>query len=275
MVRRQQNRDWQNHILPYAAQIVADGGIDYTKRQLWYVLLSSGTIVLRLEEKPDGPYREFCRTSASWQRQGRMGRTIDHGRMVDQSLWFYDLEDGRNWLRERYRLDRTAGQSTCLMVGAEKDTMRLQLDGWFSDLGIARVILRGYTSQALIEDIKDHVAADGRHAVLIYAGDLDVDGFDIMADAVRRCGVSLIRVAINDADIPALDAFSIDAKRGADHERRVRFRNEHGGYDRAIEIEAMPPTDLRQRYQDAIDQFWDEDAYQRVLRREARDRRKL
>jgi hypothetical protein len=233
----------------------------------------------------------FCRASAEWQRQDRMGRTIDLGRSIDQDLWFGDLADARAWLRDRYRLDRTEGQDVCLLLGAEKATMSLQLDDWFGALGLPRIVLRGYTSQSLIEDIKDHVAADGRPPVLIYAGDLDVDGFDIMADAVRRCGVKVVRVAINDIDIhgdadagiPSLDGSSIDAKRPpkmkggvlVDDPRRVKFRQAHGGYDRAIEIEAMAPADLRQRYLDAIDDFWDNDAYQRVIDRENEDRSSL
>ena len=38
-----------------------------------------------------------------------------------------------------------------------------------------------------------------------------------------------------------------------------------------VEMDALEPTKLRQLYADAIDQYWDDDAYQAALDQEERD----
>jgi hypothetical protein len=51
------------------------------------------------------------------------------------------------------------------------------------------VLTRGYGSQTYLDDIASMVYRDGRDAVLIYAGDLDPSGEDILRDLEGRCAV--------------------------------------------------------------------------------------
>ena len=102
-----------------------------------------------------------------------------------------------------------------------------------------------------------------------------IEADHIVGDLIRRTGLKVIRVAINDDQIAGYDLATIAAKRKPNDPRRVRFRQTHGGFDAAVEIEAMDPVDLRALYDAAIADYWDDDAYQAVLDREAEDRRRL
>jgi hypothetical protein len=277
--RTRRNRDWQRVILPEAAEILrqakAGSGIDFTKRQLWYVLLTRHIIELRKGEDSKQVYSSMCAASAEWQRQGRMLPTIDLGRSLDvESAWF-GPRDALRSIAAQYRRDRTEGQRHCLMMGAEKETMRAQLREWYGDRGIPRFLTRGYSSQSYVDDVVDYVERDGRPGILIYAGDYDVDGFDIEADFQRRSGLKVIRIAINDEQY--VSGLSIPAKRKQNDPRRVAFRRSHPidpayGADRAMEIEALNPPDLKALYEEQLANYWDTAVYEAVLDREAEER---
>jgi hypothetical protein len=278
-VRR--NRDWQRHILPEAARILAeakaDTGIDFTKRQLWYVLLTQHVIELRPGDNTTQVYSQMCAASADWQRRRRMPK-IDLGRSLDRDPSWRGPRSALDALVSQYRRDRTARQDCCLMVGAEKDTMRAQLREWYSDLGIPRFLTRGYSSQPYIDDIVEFVERDGRPGILIYGGDYDVDGFDIEADFQRRTGLTIIRIALMDEHYDS--ALSISAKRKQNDPRRVAFRRTHPidpayGTDRAMEIEALNPPDLKALYDAQLARYWDDAVYQAVLAREEEERAAL
>ena len=42
-----------------------------------------------------------------------------------------------------------------------------------------------------------------------------------------------------------------------------------------VELDALPPEVLRDLYQSAVDNFWDDDAFARVLARESKEREVL
>jgi hypothetical protein len=119
------------------------------------------------------------------------------------------------------------------MTGAEKDTMRAQLAEWFGDRGIPQALTRGYSSQSFVNEVADYAAVDDRPAVLIYTGDFDVDGFDIMEDFERRTGMKVIRIAVNFDQIEAYDLATIAPKRSYNDPRRRAFRDRFGGFDRS------------------------------------------
>jgi hypothetical protein len=56
--------------------------------------------------------------------------------------------------------------------------------------------------------------------------------------------------------------------------RAAAFVARHGRLVQ-VELDALPPDVLRRLYQEAIDTFWIDDAWQQTLVREARERRSL
>ena len=60
----------------------------------------------------------------------------------------------------------------------------------------------------------------------------------------------------------------------ASDSRAGQFIARHGRLVQ-VELDALPPDDLRQLFEAAIAPYWDVSAYDRVLAREAEDRRQL
>jgi hypothetical protein len=127
-----------------------------------------------------------------------------------------------------------------------------------------------------------------RPAVLIYAGDHDASGDDIFRDFVERtnCWKAVHRVALTKEQVwpDGLDgdpAYPINTGKEDDDgdptDPRAQAFMERHGYDEnfQVEMDAIDPTDLRQLYQNPIDQYWDADAYQAALAREDDDRDRL
>jgi hypothetical protein len=56
--------------------------------------------------------------------------------------------------------------------------------------------------------------------------------------------------------------------------RAAAFAEKHGRLVQ-VELEALRPETLRALHQDAIADYWDEDAYRAVLERESREREEL
>src|SRR5262249_61990766 len=124
-----------------------------------------------------------------------------------------------------YRGHRTEGQLVRLSLGVEKNGLVEQLRGRFDDLGIPVLALGGYSSQTYLDNVAADIRedADSRPAVLIYAGDFDPSGEDILRDAVERVGhpanISVTRRRSVLPHPPSRPPW-ITRSRERDHERR-------------------------------------------------------
>lgn len=149
--------------------------------------------------------------------------------------------------------------------------------------------------------VAERVIDDGRPAVLIYAGDLDASGVDILRDFTERCPVfdTVEHVATLAAQVCSL-GLTIGQGKG-DDSRAQSFRGQlpelaayadgqvsSGAWPAQrskrreqlpnvvqVEAEAIRPDVLRRRYAEAIDLYWDTPAYEATLEREEAERTQL
>jgi hypothetical protein len=277
-------------IVEHAAQLVQGYQIGVTLRQLFYLLLSDGII-----PNTDSAYNSLSRKTAQARRDGWFPALIDNTREIHRYQSFNGPHDALVWLTSIYRAHRAETQPYHLVLGAEKSTMLAQLRAWFGDLHLPIVPLRGYTSQTLADDLTDEVQSDPRPSILIYAGDFDASGLDIARDISQRTdGFERVeRIAVT---IDQIDQVPLQVQQGKpDDARAPRFmrewdlearfghrvppvRDRKGRVYRGlvqVEIEAMPPLDLRNLYQAAIDRYWDATAYQVMLDQEHDDRAQI
>ena len=125
-----------------------------------------------------------------------------------------------------------------------------------------------------MNDITNDIDAGGRAAILLYAGDFDPSGEDIIRDIEERCPAfdEIRRVALTSEQVEEYELPPQPAKKG--DPRADDFVARHGELVQ-VELDALPMEVLRELYADAIDEFWDEDAHQEVLDQEETDRREL
>jgi len=261
-------------VIEHAAEIVGSYDTGVTLRQLFYRLVADGTL-----PNTRYHYQRLSAKTAEARRNGDFPDLLDRTSRIEWYKSFTGPADAVEWVRDRYRRDRTEGQEWTIMLGVEKAGLSAQLAAWSTDpLGIPHVALGGFASQTLCDQVRGFVEEQKRQAVLIYAGDHDPSGEDIDRDFTERVGAfdKVIRVALNadqlaEFDIPSnqLDE-SVEAKLSNDSRARV-FRKQHGYLDQ-YEVDALDPDLLRDLYQRAIGEFWDETAYEAIKRQEQAER---
>jgi len=178
-------RSWAP-ILDAATSVVDEYPYRITLRQLHYRLFHLSGLGYRNDPND---YNQLSSRTAEGRRQGSFPALVDQTRTVHRPLSWSSPTSALSWTAEVYRRDRTEGQDHLVVLGAEKDTLRTQFADWFEELGLPIVLTRGYGSQSYVDEITEMAITDGRKAVLLYVGDLDPSGEDILRDFRTRCDV--------------------------------------------------------------------------------------
>jgi hypothetical protein len=255
------------HVLDEARSIVASYDTPVTLRQLFYRLVAAGVI-----DNSISVYKGLSRTTARARRAGTFPALVDFTREVHRAPSWRSPAAALGALVEQYRLDRTRGQEFQVWLGVEKATMVAQLVDWYDDLGLPVVPLRGYSSQSYVDDVADEVERDGRLAVLLYAGDWDPSGEDILRDFLRRTGATFAtveHVALTPAQV-AEHGLPIAPGKRTDS-RAAAFVERHGQLAQ-VELEALDPARLHGLYDEALAAYWDTSTYEAVMTEEAEHR---
>jgi len=268
-------RNWSKIIaqaVSIAAELTAEVSIPPTLRQLHYRLVSLPELGYPNEQ---GAYKRLSELSARDRRKGTFPELTDLTRSVELARSWAGPRQAVADLASRYRRDRTEGQDVLPVLGVEKATLAAQLRSWLGDpYGLPLIVLRGYGSQTYADDVRRLVESDGRPAVLLYAGDHDPSGDDILRDFTERsdCWAKIVRVAVTAEQV---DTYGLPIAPGKTTDSRAgRFIAEHGEL-RQVETEALPPSVLRDLFTDALEPFWDVSRYEEVIEREAADRSAL
>ena len=256
--------DW-SAILEQAAEIVDSYETGVTLRQLFYRLVAA-----ELLHNTRVAYTTLSKVTAEARREGRFPSLVDRTRQIHRYQTFEDPQQARTWLSRIYRRDRTEGQESSIYLGVEKAGIVEQLQAWFGDMGIPILALGGYTSQTYVDEIVEDVQDQDRPAVLIYAGDFDPSGEDIQRDFLNRadCFEEVVRIALNAEQV---EEYDLPEQMGKATDSRARgFIEKHGKLVQ-VELDALPPDVLQRLYSEAIAEYWDDDTYAEVLKREAQE----
>lgn len=240
-----------------------------TLRQLFYRLVSVGLI-----PNSTGAYKRLSSVTAEARRRGEFPELMDRGRKIHRYGTFDGVQDARNYLLDVYRRDRTEGQDVSVFLAVEKAGMVEQLTSWFGDLGLPVLALGGYSSQSYVSTVVRDVEAQGRPAVLLYAGDHDPEGEDIDRDFEARTGCwdTVERIALSSAQV---DEYGLPPMPGkADSSRAAGFIERHGHLVQ-VELDALPPDTLHALFDAALDRWWDRSAWERAVEREGQERRQI
>lgn len=259
--------DW-NSVVMRAKEIVESYDTGVTLRQLYYRLVSEGMIPNEVNA-----YKHLSRKTAQARREGWFPTLIDRTRQIERYAYWASPRASMHEAVNSYRRDRTEGQEWQIYLGVEKHGMSVQLMHWFGNHGIPVLALGGYSSQTFVDEVKQHVGRDERPSVLLYAGDFDPSGVDIDRDFEERTEifdevhrVALARKHIDEFNLPPMPGKAKDA-------RSASFILEHGELIQ-VELDALPPEELRKLYQGYIDRYWDIDTWEELQEEEAEERQR-
>ncbi|HUP22380.1 MAG TPA: hypothetical protein VNB06_05510 [Thermoanaerobaculia bacterium] len=256
-------------ILEAGAAIVRSYDTPVTLRQLFYRLVAA--LLLR---NTRSEYSSLSSQTARARRARTFPALLDRTRKIERYQTFDGAGHARHWLASIYRRDRTEGQEFNLYLGVEKKTLIAQLDAWFGDLGLPILPLGGYSSEPFEKEVIVDIEADGRPAILIYAGDFDPSGEDIDRNFIHQVGrfEKVVRVALLPEQI---EEYNLPPQPGKESDSRSQaFTKRHGRLVQ-VELEALDPETLRGLYREAIDAHFDLSVFEDVLAVEDEERQEL
>jgi hypothetical protein len=172
--------DWRDVVLPAGMAFVQSFTTGVTLRQCFYYLASRGLIANTQQD-----YSNLSRWTTDARDAGTFPDFIDNGRWIHRPTSFADPDEAHSWLTKLYRRARTESADVAIYLGVEKAGLVAQLEEAFGDLGLPILPLGGWSSQTFREQVRREIFADGRPAVLIYAGDFDPAG-DLIGDKLTR-----------------------------------------------------------------------------------------
>ena len=261
-----------------------------TLRQLYYRLVS-----VQLIPNVQAAYSGLSRMSARARRERWFPPLIDQGREIARRAAWESAEEAQRQLRQQFRIDRTEGQPYNLYVAVEKNALKRLLISWFEDKGLPVIALGGYGSQTIADDANidamDRHEGNGKENVLIYGHDFDGDGEDLARDFIKRAGcfhqihqvgLTLLQVIERSLPVnpgketsPRTKGFNAKYRELIGPEQWDKLLAAYGVKSMQVELDALPPTDLRLLYEQAVAEYWDDDAYQAALDREQEERDKI
>lgn len=191
------------------------------------------------------------------------------------SMW-RGLPDFLETVRHVYRRDIWDSQPQYVEVWLEKDA----LSGIFEDItreyGVTLVVGRGYNSWSAYKEAADRIREQGKPAIILYFGDFDPSGEDIvraLGESLPFFGISpkIKKVALTKEDVINYQ-LPPDFTKKTDARAR-KFIEKHG--DIAVELDALPLPVLRRKVQEAIKANLDLEALAEVLEIEEQERQSL
>lgn len=266
-----------------AAGILEDAEATMTLRQLYYRF-----VALNLVENKESQYQYLGKAVKEARLEGIIPWSAIEDRTRGTDAGDHDDTSPRAHFEKRFALFENAaaayhrprweGQEKYVEVWVEKEALAGVFAGVCRDLKVVSFPNRGYTSITMLKEAADRIEEaerDGRDATVLYFGDFDPSGQDIERNIRDKLGhtfgsevdvrrVALTREQIDERRLPPQPAKRTDS-------RYETFVENHG--DMAVELDALPPEDLREMVRDAVDELFDERHYKNeVLPRQRGER---
>lgn len=213
-----------------AAGIVEAREVPSSLRYVFYRLVTLDLLVNDLSD-----YNQLTSASAKARREGWFPRLVDHNREIHRPAAYGSLGEQLHAESERM-IDRDAGQPYAIFVAVEKATVAESVKSWMEPYGIPVIVLRGYASQTLIDQVGEDVSeemdvevaevagdvlgmlgTESRPSVLLTIGDFDASGDHLMRLFVERtnCWEKVISVGVTfeqARDLPQAPAKKTDTR---------------------------------------------------------------
>ena len=254
----------------------AEEGYRLTLRQLYYQLVSRDII--------PNEVRQYSRLSELLVK-GRMGGVVDWEAIEDRirvpfiPYWSSGISDALDDTISQYRLDRQKGQDVYIEVWVEKDALSGVLKPITSHYHVNLMVNRGYSSCTAMHDAFTRIERaenNGKTAVILYLGDHDPSGLDMIRDIDDRLtefGVSaeVVPIGLTQAQIKKYSPPPNPAK--VKDPRAKAYMRMYG--NTSWEVDALNPKTLNALVKKNVEDRIDMDLFQEQVDQEEEDKMKL
>jgi hypothetical protein len=251
------------HLIAAAVEIL-DVESPMTIRQLFYRLVSRGLI-----PNDKKHYQLVSRVMTKARDDGRCSfdAIVDRSRPHYSPNVFDDAGEYASVVQRGYRKDYWALQPNHVEIWVEKDAIVGSIEPTTDALGVTIRVGRGFLSTTKAYEIAQRFSTIDKPITVFYLGDHDPSGQDIERDLYDRIRLyssgdfDLQRLAIHKADIRLFNLPPLRIKDG--DVRAPKFRFQHG--DECVELDALPPDELRRRIREAVEHLMDAELWDRAI----------
>lgn len=238
-----------------------------TVRQCFYRLVSVGEIQNCIAD-----YRRVSQILTTARNDGRIrfAWIVDRSRQDYSASTWTDLREFGECVLNSYRRDNWQDQPNFVEVWTEKDAIVGSILALTNEWAVTVRAQRGFNSTTCAHAIAQlfrEKNAEGKRIKVFYLGDWDPSGAAIEDDVARRVRnyrsgpFDIARLAIHKADIAKFNLPPLRVK--SSDPRAHEFVRHHGS--KAVELDALPPTELRARLEKAISGEVERDSWDRAL----------
>lgn len=256
--------EWRSttQLIEQAANILGQES-PMTIRQLFYRLVS----IEAIQNSRD----DYQRVSMAMTK-ARNDDRIDFDCIVDRSRPEYSpnvFDDAAQYARvvsKGYRKDYWQLQPQRVEVWCEKDSVIGSIEDLTVKLGITVRVARGFLSTTKAFDLARAIGGSEKPMTVFYLGDHDPSGRQIETDLAKRIhnyGAKFIikRLAIHAADITKFKLPPLRVKQS--DSRAIGFLRRYS--NKCVELDALPPTELRRRVEEAVTAMQDRKLWERAV----------
>jgi hypothetical protein len=257
-----------------------------TVREVFYRLLA-----VRVIPKSEAEYKQtVCRLLAEMRRAG----TVEYGMIADSTRWmrkpqtFDSVEDALRSTARLYRRNLWRDLPDYVEVWCEKDALAGVLVGVTDEYDVPLMVTRGYPSLTYLHDAAEQMAEQilrDKYVTVYYFGDYDPSGVDIRRNVEEQLGefiqlrldARLAPLSQNEWDrfdfapvavLPEqIEEYGLQTRPTKTTDTRAR-----GFAAESVELDAIPPSDLRQLVRSVIEQHLPEGALDALHVAEASER---
>jgi hypothetical protein len=233
-----------------------------TIRQLFYRMVTLGAI-----DKMEAEYKgTVVRLMGEMRRDGELPFSwiADNTRWMRKPDTFSSLEGYLRLSAETYRRAVWDNQDAYVEIWLEKDALAGVLIDVTEPWDVPLMVTRGYASLSYLHSAAEAIKAQRKPAFLYYFGDHDPSGLDInraveegLRDFAPEAEISFERVAVTAEQIEALSLPTRPTKT-----TDSRSKGFEGG---SVEVDAIPPDDLRRMVEVCITRHIDPRAYTQLM----------
>lgn len=260
------------------AQLVIDAyqekGIRMTLRQLYYQLVAAAVI-----PNNNQAYTQLTNliTNARYAGLVDWDAIEDNLRKPKLPSTFADLEELLLAAHQSYKLNWWDDMDTYVELYTEKDALSSILGPLAREHRIPFQVNRGYASaSSMFEASQRFLAHDDKELVILYLGDHDPSGLDMVRDIEKRLEefgveVKVEHIALTWEQIERYNPPPNPAK--ITDSRASNYIEKYG--ESSWEVDALPPDVMMELVNSSILQYCDDDIKSEVEKREEKDLEKL
>jgi hypothetical protein len=219
-----------------------------TVRQVFYQAVNRGLVPKSESKGYRVVQRRLVALRASWE--------IPHGAIVDGTRYVHG-DEFTTYAAGLYRKDYWATSEVNVEVWLEKDALKgVLVPTVVDECGLGLHVTRGFASITYLQEAAEQIEADGRPTYVYVLTDFDPSGVSIaekveeeLTERAPFSEITVERLAVNRQQI---ERWNLPTRPTKTSDTRARkFRQLHG--TDSVELDAIPPDELRRLVKDAID----------------------